>query len=195
MLLCGVAAISALSGIIVVYASSIHVTLAHVSLVYHNAIIPFVVAVVSILLNALWRGPGQLANANMILFFVLGLLELAAPLHLASSALCAAIYLAAVGFQLEGDSFTATQLVIVCMGALLGVCVGVVRGAVGRDEFIAVRRSLRQQKRCESLLSAMLPTQLHVQRLMRGENVLEVSKIAEDGITGQPPTLSFLLQL
>ena len=110
---------------------------------------------------------------NFVALISLSFFELSVPALIGCSLSCLVVFASAAIIQ-ERPLIVA-QLVVVSIGAFLGVALGVLRSNRTKREFIVGRRAQWQKNRCENLLSMMLPTKEFAVRLMNGESVVEVN--------------------
>lgn len=140
-----------------------------------DALICTMAVIFVVVVNAM-KSAGDAAGLATVTFALLSLVsffDLTWTVLVLADAACVIVYVATVAAQ--DDPVLVARVVVVCTGAVLAVALGVLRGAPGRSEFIAQRRAERLLIQCQKLLALMLPTKKYVERLMRGETVVEVS--------------------
>ena len=71
------------------------------------------------------------------------------------------------------DSNMLGHLTLVVVGSVLAALGALLRERSRRSKFLASQHAEHQKKKCTVLLSRMLPSQSHVNRLMNGESVVE----------------------
>jgi hypothetical protein len=120
--------------------------------------------------------PSRLANLNFALFIAFSFLEMRGALLLALNLACVAVYggFLAAAAQIDTDSDVGGQVAVALAGALLSAVAGFIREKSRRSKFLVAQHAHRQKLKCERLLINMLPSQAHVERLMAGEQVVEV---------------------
>ena len=121
----------------------------------------------------------ELSNLNFTMMVVSSFLEMRAALLAIINAACFLIYTGLfITSYLQNptpdNNDMASHIMIVLGGAVLSTVAGYMRERSRRSKFLVSHLARRQKLKCERLLINMLPSMSHVERLMAGEQVVEV---------------------
>jgi class 3 adenylate cyclase len=88
--------------------------------------------------------------------------------------LCFSVDLGVIVASEEGEPIIAAALGLSALATAISSAAGYFRERSRRKNFVIRQLAQRQKEKCERLLMNMLPSQWHVERLMAGEQVVEV---------------------